>query len=77
MKYYPNIDLTVVTKPEFVIFLNIKYTESINYCIKTNSEYVCLYVIVYKAFIQESHFFHNTNGVHEVAISFFSVDARC
>ncbi len=51
MKYYPNIHLTVVTKPEFVIFLNIKYIESINYCIKTNSEYV----IVYKAFIQESH----------------------
>ncbi len=41
-------------KPKFVVFLTIKYIESINYCIKTNTTNSD-YVIVYKAFIQESH----------------------
>ncbi len=41
-------------KPEFVVFLTIKYIESINYCIKTNTTN-SEYVIVHKAFIQESH----------------------
>ncbi len=43
----------MVTKPEFVVFLTIKYIESINYCIKTNTN--SEYVIVYTAFNQESH----------------------
>ncbi len=63
-------------KPKFVIFLTIKYIESTNYCIKTNTTNSD-YVIVSKAFMQESHlsiliYYWNTksDGVDKFGISF-------